>query len=258
MNLGDTIAASFNEVVNDLVTALPSVIGALLILLVGYVIARVVSGLVGKLLSRGGADKAFARHGGAVYGERANAFPPSRMAALITFWVIMLVFLIAAASFLGWPQVSNLLDDFVGWLPNLVVAVIILVAAPIVARIVRGAVESGSAQTGMGNGRLLGRIAEIAIIGFAVVVAINQVGIASDLVNILFIGLVFALALAFGLAFGLGGREVAGQVTQDWYRKSKETADRARMASAESQYASTQFQPGPPTTPPHGGPSTPR
>jgi hypothetical protein len=220
MNLGDTIAASFNEVVNDLVTALPSIIGALLILLVGYIIARVVSGLVGKLLIRGGADKAFARHGAAVYGERATAFPPSRMAALITFWVIMLVFLIAAASFLGWPQVSNLLDDFVGWLPNLVVAVIILVAAPIVARIVRGAVESGSAQTGMGNGRLLGRIAEIAIIGFAVVV---------------------------------------GQVTQDGYRKSKETADRARMASAESQYASTQFQPGPPTGQyPPGGPGRPR
>ena len=64
---------------------------------------------------------------------------------------------------------------------------------------------------GFTNGRLLGRIAEIAIVAFAVLVAINQLGIAADLINILFIGIVAALALAFGLAFGLGGRDVAAQ-----------------------------------------------
>jgi len=146
----------------------------------------------------------------------------------------MLVFLVAAANFLGWPQVSTLLNDFIGWLPNLIVAVIILIAAPVVGRLVRGAVETGSQQMGMTSGRTLGRIAEIAVIAFAVVVAVNQVGIASDLVNILFIGVVAALAIGFGLAFGLGGREVAAQVTQDWYRKSQEAAARVQ-AAVESQ-----------------------
>lgn len=231
MNLGETLAASFNEVVNDLVTALPAIIGALLILLVGYVIAKVVSGVVRRLLERGGADRAFAERGGEVYGSRASSMQPSGIASMVTFWVIMLIFIVAAANFLGWPQVSTLLNNFLGWLPNLIVAVIILVAAPVVARIVRGAVESGSAQMGMTSGRTLGRIAEIGVIAFGVLIAINQVGIATDLVNILFIGIVAALAIALGLAFGLGGREVAAQVTQDWYNRSKEVAAQASASS---------------------------
>jgi hypothetical protein len=174
MDLGDTLAASFNEVVNDLVTAIPAVIGALLILLIGYVIARVVSGLVRKLLERAGADRAFATRGQEVYGSRAATFKLSSLAGTIVFWVIMVVFLIAAANFLGWPQVSNLLNDFIGWLPNLIVAVIILIAAPVVARIVRGAVEAGSERMGISSGATLGRVAEIGIIAFAVLIAINQ------------------------------------------------------------------------------------
>lgn len=231
MDLGDTLATSFNQVVNDIVTALPAVIGALVILLIGWIIAKVASGIVSKLVDRGGIDKTFADRGSEVYGKRASSMKPSKLAGTITFWVIMVVFLIAAANFLGWPQVSQLLNDFVGWLPNLIVAVIILVAAPIVGRVVRGAVETGSAQMGMSSGSSLGRVAEIGVMAFAVLIAINQVGIAADLVNILFIGLVAALALGFGLAFGLGGREVAGQVTQDWYDKSKQVAAQAQTST---------------------------
>jgi Conserved TM helix len=243
-DLGDTLVASFNQVINDLVTALPAIIGALIILLVGYIIAKVVSGVVRRLLERAGADRAMAERGQQVYGPRAASFRPSAIGATVVFWIIMIVFLIAAANFLGWPQVSNLLNDFIGWLPNLIVAVIILIAAPIVGRIVRGAVETGSAQMGMTSGSTLGRVAEIGIIAFAVLIAINQVGIASDLVNILFIGLVAALALAFGLAFGLGGRDVAGQVAQDWYDRSKGAAEKAQAAASRPT--------PPPASPPSG------
>src|SRR5829696_1878874 len=193
MDLADTLATSFNQVVNDLITALPAIIGAIVILLVGWVIAKVVSGIVRRLVERSGADRTVAERSKDVYGQRSNALVPSKLAGMITFWVIMVVFLIAAANFLGWPQVSDLLNDFIAWLPNLIVAVIILIAAPVVGRIVRGAVETGSAQMGMSSGRTLGRIAELGVIGFAVLIAINQVGIATDLVNILFIGLVAAL-----------------------------------------------------------------
>jgi len=154
--------------------------------------------------------------------------------------VVLLIFFIAAANFLGWPQVSNLLNGFVGWLPNLIVAVIIVVAAPIVGRLLRGAIQTGASQTGFGNGALLGRMAEVAVIAFAIVVALNQVGIASDLVNILFIGVVAALALGFGLAFGLGGRSVAERLTQDWYEKSREAAAKAQSNSATEPPASAQ------------------
>lgn len=255
MDLGDTLVASFNQIVTDLVTALPDLIGALLILLVGYVLARVASGIVGRLLQRAGADKAFATHGGDVYGSAAGAFTPSRIGALVVFWVIMLIFLVAAANFLGWPQVSQLLNDFIGWVPNLIVAVIIVVAAPVIGRLVRGAIEAGSTQMGMTSGRTLGRIAEIAVVAFAIVVAINQVGIASDLVNILFIGVVAALAIGFGLAFGLGGRDVAGQVTQDWYAKSKEAAAQVKAQAADAEPPAPTTSVASQPTAPWSGPS---
>jgi hypothetical protein len=81
---------------------------------------------------------------------------------------------------------------------------------------------------GFRNAALLGRIAEIAIVAFAVVMAVNQIGIAANLVNTLFIGVVGAFALAFGLAFGLGGRDVAAQLTQRWYEQSQAAAARVR------------------------------
>jgi hypothetical protein len=99
---------------------------------------------------------------------------------------------------------------------------------------------------GFSNAQLLGKIAEIAIVAFAVVIAINQLGIAANLVNTLFIGVVGALALAFGLAFGLGGRDVAAQLTQSWYTQSQATANRLRaQAGTMTSAAST-----PPTVAP--------
>ena len=84
---------------------------------------------------------------------------------------------------------------------------------------------------GFSNASLLGRLAEGAVIAFAVLIAVNQLGIAADLINILFVGIVAALALAFGLAFGLGGRDVAAQLTQQWYQASQSAATRVRAAS---------------------------
>ncbi|MEA2546434.1 MAG: hypothetical protein QOI09_1707, partial [Chloroflexota bacterium] len=149
-------------------------------------------------------------------------------------WVIRLVFLVAAANVLGLTQVSELLNDVLLWLPNLIVAAIILLIAPLLARFVRSAIEIGAGEMGFTNAPLLGRIAEIAIVAFAVIVAINQIGIAANLVNTLFIGVVAALALAFGLAFGLGGRDVAGQLTQSWYEQSQSAAARVKAHQEEA------------------------
>ena len=101
---------------------------------------------------------------------------------------------------------SLLINDFLAWLPNLIVAVIIVLAAPVLGRIVRRAIEASGGGIGLSNTGLLGRVAEFTVIAFGVILALYQVGIASELVNILFIGVVLAMALAFGLAFGLGGR----------------------------------------------------
>jgi hypothetical protein len=231
---GDAVFLSLSNALNSFLAAIPLVIGALIIIIIGWIIAGVLARVVTELLRRVGADRLFAEHGGRVYGERTRDIKPSIVAGELVKWVIRLVFLVAAANVLGLTQVSELLNDVLLWLPNLIVAAIILLIAPLLARFVRSAIEIGAGEMGFTNAPLLGRIAEIAIVAFAVIVAINQIGIAANLVNTLFIGVVAALALAFGLAFGLGGRDVAGQLTQSWYEQSQSAAARVKAHQEEA------------------------
>lgn len=234
-NWGDAIFLSVSNALNSLLAAIPQIIGALLLLLVGWILAGGAARLVSGLLQRAGADRVFAERGGEVYGSQASRIKPSVVAGEIVKWLIRIVFLVAAANTLGMTQVSELLNQVLLWIPNLLVAAVILLLAPLLARFVRGAIEVGAGQMGFTNASLLGRIAEVAIVAFAVVIAVNQIGIAADLVNILFVGIVGALALAFGLAFGLGGRDVAAELTRSWYESSKATAARVKAQVRETE-----------------------
>jgi hypothetical protein len=225
---GDAVFLALSNALNAFLNAVPLVIGALLIIIIGWVIAGLLARVTTALLRRVGADRLFAEHSGEVYGNRTRDIKPSVVGGELVKWLVRLVFLVAAANVLGLTQVSELLNDVLLWIPNLIVAAIILLVAPLLARFVRGAIEVGAGEMGFTNAPLLGRIAEIAIVAFAVVIAINQIGIAANLVNTLFIGFVAALALAFGLAFGLGGRDVAAQLTQQWYEQSQDAAARVK------------------------------
>jgi hypothetical protein len=254
---GDAVFLAVSNTLNNFLSAIPQIIGALLIIIIGWLIAGVLARVATTVLRSAGADRLMAQHGSSVYGQRSAQFKPSVVVGEIVKWIVRFVFLVAAANVLGMTQVSELLNQVLLWIPNLLVAAVILLVAPVIARFVRGAIEVGAGQMGFSNAPLLGRVAEIAIVAFAVIVAINQIGIAANLVNTLFIGLVAALALAFGLAFGLGGREVAAQLTQEWYRSSQSAAERVRQqASSGGPTPSPMRQPEPARQPmpnPAGG-----
>jgi hypothetical protein len=231
---GDAVMLAVTNALNNLLAAIPAIIGALLILLIGWLLSNAAAALVLRVMRRANVDRVFAEHGDGVYPAGAMRYTPSVVAAEVVRWLIRIVFLIAAANALNLPQVSELLNQILLWIPNLIVAAIILLVAPVLARFVRGAIEVTAGRMGFSNAPLLGRIAQIAIVAFAVVIAVNQVGIAANLVNTLFIGLVAALAIAFGLAFGLGGREVAAEITRGWYVSTRETAQRVRDHAADA------------------------
>lgn len=242
---GDAVFASLSNTLYALLGAIPLIIGALLILLIGWILSNILAGLVKKVVAGAGADRLVRTHGAEDYGTMTTKWPPSRMAGEIVRWLIRLVFLNAAANVLGLTQISLLLNQIVLWLPNLVVAAVILFVAPLLARFLRGAIEVGAGEMGFTNGGLLGQIAYIAVLAMAVIIAINQLGIAANLVNILFVGLVGALALAFGLAFGLGGRDVAAQLTQQWYSASQGTAERVQTRASRGLGSAAKSSGGP-------------
>jgi hypothetical protein len=228
---GDAVFASLTNTLYTILGAIPQIIGALIILALGWILSNAAASLIRSLLGRR-VDSVFSTHGGQVYGQAADRYRPSVIVAEIVRWLVRLVFLNAAANVLGLTQISMLLNQIVLWLPNLLVAVVILLIAPIIGRFARDAIQAGAGRMGFTNGGLLGQLAEIAIIVLAVIIAVDQIGVGTEIVNTLFIGLVGATALAFGLAFGLGGREVAAQITADWYASSQQAAERLRSATA--------------------------
>jgi hypothetical protein len=232
---GDSIFLALSNALNLFLLAIPLVIGALLILLVGWILSSIAARAVSAALRRVGVDRAYAEHSQSTYGQGAAAsWQPSTVAGEVVKWLIRLVFLVAAANTLGLSQVSELLNQILLWIPNLIVAAIVLLVAPLLGKFVRGVIEAGAGEMGFGNAPLLGRLAQYAIIAFAAIIAINQIGIAANLVNTLFIGIVGAVALAFGLAFGLGGRDVAARMTEQWYASSQQAATRVQAAAKQA------------------------
>nr|MBA2678348.1 small-conductance mechanosensitive ion channel [Ktedonobacteraceae bacterium] len=127
----------------------------------------------------------------------------------LTYWFIFLIFLVPAVDSLGLTTVSNLLGQVIGYLPNVFVAILVLFLGTLAATFVADLVRGATASARIGNPNIFANIARFAILGFVALIALEQLQIASSLLNILFTAIVGSTALAFGLAFGLGGQDAA-------------------------------------------------
>jgi Conserved TM helix len=232
-DMGEALLTSFAAAMAMFLGAIPKVIGFLVILIIGWIVASALAGAVGALLRAVRFNELAQRSGIADFVSKMGAqTDASGVIATIAKWFVRLIVLVVAFDALGLPAVSQVLQQLLLWLPNLVVALVVLVIAGLAAQALGNLVRGATAQAGLGNPDLMATIARVAVMGFAVVVAVNQIGIARELVNTLFMGVVGALALAIGLAFGLGGRETAGQMVSNWYSKAQQAAP--RMADAAS------------------------
>jgi hypothetical protein len=228
----DTSEAIFYSLTNALVrfvSFLPALIGAVLILIIGWFI----SGLLARLIERGlkaiGFEGLVERSGIGEFIRRSgtNLTTSSVIATLIKYF-IFLIFVQAAANVIGIPQLTEIINRIILFIPNVIIAMAIIVIGTFIAQFLSGSVRSSVSELGVGNPNLLAKLTQYVVLGFAVIAAIDQLGIAATLVNTLLIGLIGSVALAIGLAFGLGGRDVAAQITQKWYESSQSMADAAR------------------------------
>jgi len=151
----------------------------------------------------------------------ATASRRSWLIGQVVKWFVFLIFVELAVEALGLSQLSELLHRVILWIPNLVVAILVLVLGALLARFVARLVHGAATAGRVGNPNVLGRIVEFGIIALAAVVALNQLGIGAVFVDILFAAVIGALALATGLAFGLGGQKVASRMWRDTYRATQ-------------------------------------
>src|SRR5438128_4560468 len=197
--------------------ALPSIVGALLLLVIGWIVAGIVGGLVTRLLRKVGLDTLATKAGITAFLQRARMkLDAAGLVGGIITWYVRLIFVIMAANAVGITAVSSVLNQIIAFIPNLLVALLILGAFAWLAGVTRNLVTGATESAGVQNSAALATLAYATVLGFGIVAAASQIGVAATLINILFTGVVAAVALAFALAFGLGGREEAARVLRDW------------------------------------------
>jgi Conserved TM helix len=211
--------------------AIPNILGAIVLLIVGWIIAGIVAGLVTRLCRAIHVDSVSDRIGvNGFLQQSGTKLKASDILGEIVKWVIRLVFVEMAAEQLGMPQVSQIINQILGFIPNIIVAVVILGVGAFLGQLLGGIVRGAALEAKLGNANLLARLTYGAVIAFAIIAALNELNVAPVVVNTLYIGLVAALALALGLAFGLGGRDTAAHLTERWVGQAESTAQRVQSA----------------------------
>ncbi len=194
-----------------LVKIVPSLIVAFVIFVIGWIIGAVLGRIVAQIVDSLKVDNALRSAGFEETFNRAGfSLDSGRFLGGLVKWFIIIVFLVASLDVLGLSQVNVFLQEVVlFYLPQVIVAVLILLVAAVIAEVARSVVTGAAKAANMLSSNLLGNVAKWAIWIFAVLAALNQLGVATAFVQTLFTGVIVALSLGFGLAFGLGGQQAA-------------------------------------------------
>jgi mechanosensitive ion channel-like protein len=213
--------------------AIPKVLAFAIILVVGWLLSSLVARAVQALLRRMRFNDLSARSGfGAFVANVGVHTDPAGFLAIVAKWFIRLIVLVVAFDALGLPAVSDVLRQLLLWLPNLAVAIVVLIIGGLLANAAAGMLRGATLSAGFRHPELIANVARVAVWIFAIIVAVNQLGIAQTLVNTLFMGAVALVVLALGLSFGLGGREVAGRLLEQWVDEARQASPKLAQAAA--------------------------
>ena len=230
----ETLMASVRDAFSMILGAIPRILGFIIIVAIGWFVSSILARAVMGLLKAIRFDELMQKSGLADFMNKMGTGTDSAgIIAGLVKWLVRIMVLLVAFDVLGLPAVSDVMRQLLLWLPNLVVAIFVLFVGGIAARALGNIVRAATAEAGFTNPETLANVTRTTVWAFAIVVAINQLGIATNLLNTLFTGFVGALAVALGLAFGLGGRDLATRTLENWYDQAQEGKPRRRPRSDE-------------------------
>jgi hypothetical protein len=226
--------ASFRDAFSMILSAIPRILGFIIVVAIGWFVSTILARAVTGLLRAIKFDELAQRSGLADFlAKMSTGTDSAGVVAGLVKWLVRIVVLLVAFDVLGLPAVSDVMRQLLLWLPNLVVAIFVLFIGGIAARALGNIVRGATAESGFSNPETLANVVRTTVWAFAIVVAINQLGIATNLINTLFTGFVGALAIALGLAFGLGGRDLASRTLENWYDQAQEAKPSRRKTRVE-------------------------
>ena len=194
----------------------PALFGALVILFAGYLLAKVIEKGTQRVLRRMKLNQLLERGGVMHAVERSGThLNPAKVIANVLFWFVMFAVLLVAANAIGLESLANVFSELVSYIPSVIAAIVIIILGIVLGGFVGGLIMASAG--GLHGGPWLARIGRGGVIVLAVFMALQELGIATDIVTTAFAILFGAVALALALSFGLGNRELAGEVTREWY-----------------------------------------
>jgi hypothetical protein len=205
---------------------IPHLVGALVVLLIGYIVAKIVRRLVASATHRAGLDQALHNGPGGPFVQRVSA-RPSGLLGTIAFWAVFLATISLAASVLGIAALTTFIGAVFAYLPNVIAAFLIFLVAGALAAGIAALVGRVMGDTGLG--KIVATAAPILIMTIAAFMILDQLRIAHNIVVITYAALLGAIALGSALAFGLGGRDVASRMLEGAVEKGRDNKEQAKQ-----------------------------
>ena len=230
---GDKIENGFTAIFGFI----PELIGALIVLVIGYFVAKIVASVMTKLLRRAGLDRTATEGKGGNYISKVTQ-SPSGLVGRIAFWALFLGAVSLAVTVLGINALTDFVAAIFAYLPNVIAALLIFLVAGAIAGAVAALVTRTMGDTP--TGKVIASVVPILIMAIAGFMILDQLKIAETIVTITYAALIGAIALGCALAFGLGGREVAGRMLEGAYQKGQESKDQVRRDLQEGKQSARQ------------------
>jgi len=209
----DVLSQSFQNILYGLAAFIPNIVIAIVIFIVGWLIGVGLGRVVTQIIDALRVDRALRSTGLERVLSRAGfELSSGRFLGALVRWFFIIVFLVASLDVLNLKTVNLFLSDVVlGYLPQVIVAVLILLVAAVVAEAAERLVTGSAKAASLRSAGFFGKVARYAIWLFAILAALTQINVATGLIQAFVQGIIIAVALAVGLAFGLGGQQTAAK-----------------------------------------------
>jgi small-conductance mechanosensitive channel len=231
------LTQSLSDGLSAILGALPALIGAIIILVIGFIIAKVLQGITTKVLEGMGFEGWMESGGIKQFFDRSQTQQtPLSILGKLVFWLVFFIAITMAVDTLGISAISEVLGQFIAYIPQIIAAILILVLATLLANFVAGIVRGATGSN------IAGSVAQYGIIVFAAFAALTQLGIAEELIAPTFLILLGGVSLAAAIAFGLGGKGVAQQIVEDGYEKSDDVKQQIQQQQEQNQERQSEQQ----------------
>ncbi len=217
---GNLIVEPVQKMLTRIMAYLPVLLGALIILIVGWIVAKAIRRLVDWLLKTIRFDVLADKAGISAILKKGDLGVSARaVVSNIVYWLIIIMVLVMTVDALGLPKASDVLESLFSYIPKVIAALLVLIVAMFLASFVSGIVRTAAGNANLPKPEILAGVSRWAIIIFAVTISLEQLGIAPILVTATFNIILGGICLALALAFGLGGKDIVAKYLEELRKK---------------------------------------